>query len=328
MGKFTTSPEARVAPSTALLNGIRFAPMPQIVMPLNCLTCSTIPPGPITHPVHSFTNPTISHMGTQLPSEPSAAMLNLSALAYLLGVTVITWCITRTSEKHSLSTSKAWKAMPWARICFLLVLIDSWLYLIMTGVLLHGAPRQHEPHRCSIGIVMCLICYVSIKGLVYLCLIERVRAVWSTTRQRWRSPIYLFCFSLLLPLIGMVAGMLISQAIHYLHNGYCVLGITRLSSILLLSYDICINLFLTVMFVAPLIHYCITYRTGQTSTNGVIVYVLDGNETIWVCLGSCAADIVINAVVLYWVFKGLESPQPLGRKEYIFRRSAASLPSK
>ncbi|CAE6494552.1 unnamed protein product [Rhizoctonia solani] len=118
----------------------------------------------------------------------------------------------------------------------------------------------------------------------------------------------------------MLAGLFIPQAIHYLHNGYCVLGITRLSSILLLSYDICLNLFFTMMFVAPLVRA--TIRSAwlrkvairstiaslialvTTSTNGVLLYVLDGNETIWVCFGYCAADIVINAVVLYWDLQG------------------------
>ncbi|CAE6431563.1 unnamed protein product [Rhizoctonia solani] len=258
-------------------------------------------------------------MPTKLPSEPTAAMLNLSALAYLLGVTVITWCITRATEKYSLYTRKAWSNIPWARLCLMLVLFDAWLYLIITGVLLHGAPREHSPHMCSIGILLCLICFDTSKALVYLCLIERVRAVWNTKRPRWRSPVYLFCVALLIPLAGMVAGEMIPHAIHYIYNGYCVLGVTRLSSVFFLAYDICINLFLTGMFVVPLMRSTIRsawLRTVairstvasvialvSTTANGAIIFATHGNEAIWVCLGACATDLVINAVVLYWALQ-------------------------
>ncbi|CAE7197524.1 unnamed protein product [Rhizoctonia solani] len=182
---------------------------------------------PITNPILPFNYPTASAMGTKFPSEPTAAMLNLSILAQLLGLAIITWCITQMTKKYPLLAKKTWTSTPWARVCLLLVLIDAWLFLIITSVLLHGAPRQHESHRCSIGIILCLVLYAANKCLVYLCLTERVRAVWSNTRQRWRSPVYLFCLSLLLPFFGTFAGLVIPQAVHYVYRGYCVIGTDR-----------------------------------------------------------------------------------------------------
>ncbi|CAE7204753.1 unnamed protein product [Rhizoctonia solani] len=203
----------------------------------------------------------------------------------------------------------------------------------IAGVILHGAPRQHESQRCSIGIILCLIFYAANKCLVYLCLIERVRAVWSTTRQRWRSPVYLFCVLLLLPLFGTIAGLLIPQAIRYVYNGYCVLGINRPSSIFLLSYDIFTNLFLTGMFVIPLVRATIRsawLRTVAirstvaslialvtTSVNGVVVYVLDGNETIWICFGGWLSGL-LSYIGLY---KDPERPPTHRPIEYTFRPS-------
>ncbi|KAL5634148.1 hypothetical protein ACGC1H_006095 [Rhizoctonia solani] len=273
-------------------------------------------------------------MGAKLLPDPSAAMLNLSALAYFLGVSVITCCITRTTEKYSLLVKKTWTIMPWVRISLLLLLAVAWLYLMMTGVLLHGAPRQHESHRCSIAIIMCLICYCINKGLVYLCLIERVRAVWSTSEQRWRSPIYLFCLSLLLPVIGTLTGLLIPQATHY-YSGHCVIGISHPSSIFVITYDIFINLFLTGMFVVPLVRARIRsawLRTVAirstiatlialltTSVNCAVVYVLGGREAIWICLGGCAVDIAIGSVALYWALHGPgESPNSEAKGVYLY----------
>ncbi|CAE6364219.1 unnamed protein product [Rhizoctonia solani] len=272
-------------------------------------------------------------MDAKLPSEPSGAMLNLSALAYLLGITVITWCITQIAQKYSLWTKKAWRAMPWPRLCFLLVLVDSWLYLITTGVVIHGAPWQHGPHRCSLGIILCLLLYGTEKVLIYLCLTEKVRAVWSASHRRWRSPIYLFCVSLLLPLLVMLGGVIIPQAVHYVHNGYCVIGIDQVSSVFLLTYDTSINLFLTGMFVIPLARASIRsawlktvairstvaslISLVMTAANAVIVYALDGNETIWFCFGACAIDVVVNATVLYWALQGPEeSSDSQGRSVY------------
>ncbi|ELU37417.1 ribosomal l24e domain-containing protein [Rhizoctonia solani AG-1 IA] len=59
-----------------------------------------------------------SSMDATLPSEPSAAMLNLSALAYLLGTTIITWCMARVSKKYRLWTKKGWKTMTWPAHCY------------------------------------------------------------------------------------------------------------------------------------------------------------------------------------------------------------------
>ncbi|KAG9079503.1 hypothetical protein FS749_008467 [Ceratobasidium sp. UAMH 11750] len=257
-------------------------------------------------------------MAITLPSEPSAAMLNLSALVYLLGVTIITWCIAKTTESRPLRSMKALANMPWPRLCLLLTFIDSWLFLFLTGILLHGAPPEHHISRCSVGMLACILLYGTSKGLIYLCLIERVHVVWSDGMPRWKSPIYRFCFALLLPL-GIIAGVMIFQRTAFVYNGYCILGISRFSSLLLLTYDFCINIFLTVMFVTPLLRSnrsawlrAIALRTTiatcialvSSGANVIILYVLDGKETIWVCFGSCGVDVVVNAVVLFWAMQG------------------------
>ncbi|CAE6512948.1 unnamed protein product [Rhizoctonia solani] len=125
-----------------------------------------------------------------------------------------------------------------------------------------------------------------------------------------------------------IAGLLIRKTVHYVHNGYCVIGVSSPSSIFLFSYDISINLFLTSMFVVPLIRATIrsawlksvAIRSSiaslialiTTAVNGIMVYVLDGNETIWICFGGCAADITIGTVVLYWALQGPEETSNSG----------------
>ncbi|KAB5590509.1 Cyclin-dependent kinase 5 [Ceratobasidium theobromae] len=168
--------------------------------------------------------------------------------------------------------------------------------------------------------------------LVYLCLIERVQAVWGNGRKRRHTPLYIACLVMLLPIAG-IAAVMIAQGIHYIRDGICITGISRLSSTLLISYDTCANLFLTVMFVAPLVRSTIrsprlkviatrasiATSIGLVTTviNSVVLYVLDGKEMIWVCLGSCATDIVVNVVVLYWAMQGAGPPSSAGRGQSI-----------
>ncbi|CAE6448815.1 unnamed protein product [Rhizoctonia solani] len=40
-----------------------------------------------------------------------------------------------------------------------------------------------------------------------------------------------------------------------------------------------------------------------TTVNGFVLYGLGGEEIIWVCFGACAADVVVNAAVLYWAMQ-------------------------
>ncbi|ELU37415.1 hypothetical protein AG1IA_08545 [Rhizoctonia solani AG-1 IA] len=206
-------------------------------------------------------------MDAMLPPEPSAAMLNLSALAYLLGTTIITWCMARVSEKYHLWTKKAWKTMTWARICFLLVLLDSWLYLITcTRISIIG--RHNAELMCS-----------------WRTIIWGSSPTWPQEMLGWHSPLPL-ALQLQQRSVSFgtprVQGVMIPRAVHYVHNGYCVLGINRIS-------HPAKHMYLCSASVMALI---------TTSTNIAVSYVLDGKEAIWVCLG------VINAIILYWAIQG------------------------
>ncbi|QRW26759.1 transmembrane protein [Rhizoctonia solani] len=120
---------------------------------------------------------------------------------------------------------------------------------------------------------------------------------------------------------GGIAGVMVAQGVRFLYNGYCIVGMSRLASILIMSYDTFTNLSLTLLFIAPLFRSTIRNTRLRTIAkraaiasflgliiemiNGFILFALDGKEMIWVCLGACTADIVANAVLLYWA---MDSP--------------------
>ena len=48
-----------------------------------------------------------------------------------------------------------------------------------------------------------------------------------------------------------------------------------------------------------------------SATNVAILMVLHGQELGWVCLGSCGADVTINALALFFVTGSYDDPPPL-----------------
>ena len=47
-----------------------------------------------------------------------------------------------------------------------------------------------------------------------------------------------------------------------------------------------------------------------SATNVAVLMVLHGQELGWVCLGSCTADVTINALALFFVTGSYDDPQP------------------
>jgi len=155
---------------------------------------------------------------------------------------------------------------------------------------------------------------------IYAYLIERVYVVWApaTTQQRFRSPIYLLCFATVCAYAVIIMLLFFGREDRLrAEDSVCFIGLKRLSSYPLLIYDLYINVFLTSLFLFPLLRATtVNQRTKRiakraltaatvaltTSTaNIAVLAVLGGMELGWVCLGSCGLDIIVNALSLFWV---------------------------
>ncbi|KAF9269234.1 hypothetical protein L218DRAFT_428406 [Marasmius fiardii PR-910] len=248
---------------------------------------------------------------------PSVGLQVLSSLVHFLGVTVVTHCLSR--RLASLSLSGIFE-LPWSRLCILLIFIDSWGFLFTGGVLVFGVGLESSSSICGSAILLCIACYASSKVLIYLFLIERVHVVWTSTTSstsRFKSTVDRLCYLTVAPYVVIIVLLLLGRISELTGgNQACVIGLKPIGSIPLLTYDLYINLFLTVLFFWPL------FRNGHLSprvkrlavrtlvasiasltTSTVNIAVLtarNGREYGWVCLGSCSADVIVNAVALYW----------------------------
>jgi len=210
-------------------------------------------------------------------------------------------------------------AMNWARMCVLFIFLDSWLFLFISGVLIFGIGLEFNAGICSAAIYLCIACYGTSKLFIYCFLIERVHVVWQPTSgaRRFKSPVYIIC-AITVALYGVIAALLVFGRIHYFRDdGSCVVGVKKISSISLLSYDLFVNVFLTTLFLYPLLNaQFLSARIKRVATrtliaagvalttstiNVVVLTVLKGQELGWICLGSCGSDVLFNALAIYWV---------------------------
>jgi len=255
---------------------------------------------------------------------PSTRMQVLSAMIHFLGVSFLAHCLSRRANVGSLSS---FFAMSWARICVVLVFVDSWLFLFISGVIIFGVGLEYNLTLCSMAIYLCIACYGSSKLFIYFFLVERVYVVWAPAGgKRFKSPIYVFCF-ITIVLYGSVVALLIWGRIHYFRDdGACRIGLKKPASVSLLSYDLFINVLLTSLFLWPLLRSrFLNLRIRRVATrtllaagaalttstvNIAVLTIQNGEQLGWVCLGSCGTDVLFNALAIYWVTGGSGASRP------------------
>nr|GAT44290.1 predicted protein [Mycena chlorophos] len=256
---------------------------------------------------------------------PSIAHQVLTYAVELIGITVISFFLSIRVFSGYEDTASGWnftlRNTSWPRLCVILVLLDSWLFLFSTGIIVFGIGLQLNELACGAGIYLCIIFYCTSKILIYLFLTEKVYIVWGNGARRLRSPVYLICVGSVTAYVAVVLIMFIGRVEQFRPgDGACVLGLRPSSSIPLLSYDLYINLLLTALFIFPILRS--THITPQmrgvalrtlmaagvaltTSTvNIAVLTLMKGRELGWVCLDSCGTDVIFNAAALFWVTSG------------------------
>lgn len=240
----------------------------------------------------------------------------VSAVVHLLGVSVVSHLISRRVLVDGSQSSL--RRASWPRLCVLIVFIDSYLFLFTTGVLILGIGMATSAAACSLGIYLCIVFYGTSKVFIYLFLIERVYVVWrpTPTTPRSRSKVYVVCMALLTLFLG-VAGVMFYGNISSIQDGTCYIGLKFVASTPLLAYDLFITLLLTTLFLWPLLRRRFRNNTikrlairtlissfialATSCVNILILIMMHGRQLGWVCLGSCSADVVVNALALFWV---------------------------
>lgn len=217
-----------------------------------------------------------------------------------------------------------WRRIPFVVWLVLAVYIDSYLFVFVTAVLQFALGVNKNVQICDGAILLCLVCYLSTKVLIYLFLVEKAHIIRGATKPRLQSKLYLFNSFGMLGVYAVIAILNFIFRITRIDDGQCYIGMQKVSMIPLISFDAVVNVYLTILFLIPLKSLysfknfpkttanirlrSVALRTfvGALCTltssivNLTVLMALNG-EPGWVCLMCCNSDILFSAIVVQWV---------------------------
>ncbi|KAF2191896.1 hypothetical protein K469DRAFT_655092 [Zopfia rhizophila CBS 207.26] len=263
------------------------------------------------------------YIGSPVPLVGNVISVALS----MITIAALATCLTRR-----LQSIHSWKRLPLTSWLLVFIYCDSFAFVFVTAILSRGFDLNLL-NICRSVIVLCLVCYMSTK-LIYLFLVEKAYIVRGRRQSRLKDKLYLFnFFGMICPYIGVFVLNFLFRFAHVDGNGTCIVGMKRIAMIPLLSFEILVNVYLTMLFVLPILKTysfrhnvnaalrAIALRTffGSCATltssvvNITILMVLQG-EPGWICMMCCNADILFSVLVLHWVSSPDSRTSPNGAR--------------
>ncbi|KAK3988127.1 hypothetical protein QBC44DRAFT_351305 [Cladorrhinum sp. PSN332] len=256
--------------------------------------------------------------GGQIYTEPLSGMV-ISVILAMISLVIISAFLTQRYL-----AVKVWSRLPFVQWIVFAIYADSFLFVFATGILQFGFGVGYSMSVCESAILLCLACYVTTK-LIYIFLVEKAFIIRSGTKKlRMRSKLYLFNSFGMIGVYCVVVVLNFIYRITRVENGQCIIGMQRPAMIPLITFDLLVNIYLTLVFLIPLTRLY-TYKNFQETAgskrlrtvairtfvgcictlassivNLSVLMALDG-EPGWVCLMCCNSDILFSAIVIQWV---------------------------
>ncbi|CAF3502219.1 unnamed protein product [Fusarium graminearum] len=219
---------------------------------------------------------------------------------------------------------RSWARLPFVAWLVLIIYVDSYGFVFTSAILTQVFGLNTSFNICHGAIILCLVCYVTTKILIYVFLVEKAHVIRSSTTRRRNSGLYLFNIITLLVGYGVVVVMNFVFRIARIVNGECFIGMEKISMIPLIAFDAVVNVYLTILFLIPLKNLYSFKNLPKTGANSrlrsvamrtfvgacctltssivnlSVLMVLNG-EPGWVCLMCCNSDVLFSAIVVQWV---------------------------
>lgn len=250
------------------------------------------------------------------PADVPLAGNIISVMLSMFTFGVLAVCLTRR-----LQTIKMWKKIPLASWLLLIIYVDSTLFVFASAVVTRGFGINESEGICEGAILLCLICYMTTKVLIYYFLVERAYIIRGSRLPRMKTKLYVFnCFGMILPYLVIIVMNFVWRISYINDSGVCIIGMQKIAMMPLITFDVVLNVYLTILFIIPLRQlYSYQHNTNRalrtmalrtflgscaTLTSSVvnltILMVLKG-EPGWICLMCCNADILFCVLVLHWI---------------------------
>ncbi|CAO3648665.1 unnamed protein product [Cunninghamella blakesleeana] len=212
------------------------------------------------------------------------------------------------------------KYISYSKLLVVFLYICSWAF-IFTSIPIVLANNENYA-SCLAQNFTCDIFYPSTKILIYLWLIERVWIVKADRSPRLKNPLYIFHLLMLSPYIGIFISLTYFHLTIINNEGYCYIGIEFKTSVIIVIYDFVINLYLTVLFVVPILKVysnkiidhkksklkAVAWRTMIASAiclfasfANICALSILGLENGAICFIGCFFDVMINVITIHIV---------------------------
>ncbi|KAF2423804.1 hypothetical protein EJ08DRAFT_424062 [Tothia fuscella] len=185
-------------------------------------------------------------LDTFTPPTPIAARIVFIVISVITQF-ALAYCIIHFTYRVS-----NWRNLPFIMWLTFAIYIDSFLFASATAILSQGISISRSIHTCESAIFLCLIFYFGTKINRNLYFAEKVYLVRGLLKRRLQDRLYLFnTFGLLLP-YGVLAVLSIVHRTKVMKKRNCYIGVDRKVLGIVVSFEIIVNVYLTVLFLKPL----------------------------------------------------------------------------
>jgi len=259
------------------------------------------------------TTPDLSYRGNRRLRSPDVEE-SISLFVSLFCISVMALLFGRKTAGTKI------KNLNYARALVVALYVVSWAFSVMAAMLVQT--NNFNFISCSMSIFTCIILYALSKVIIYLFLMEKVYVVTAVGATRLNFRLYHINIVLLFPYSGIIYLMIKYRRAVISPNGLCYIGLDRRAALPLIIYDIFLSVWLTFLFIRPLMSSTsmlqgpsksklrdVARRTmiGSlialflSSANVFTLVYFGGNERGLICLASCTVDVTLNAVTVHWV---------------------------
>lgn len=135
----------------------------------------------------------------------------------------------------------------------LVIYVDPTLFVLATSIIVHGLGLNSSHGLCEGAIILCLVCYMTTKIVIYYFLVERAYVVRGSRKPRLKTKLWLFnCLSMMLPYTVFVIMNFIWRITYISEKGVCIIGMQKIAMLPLITFEVVVNIYLTLLFILPL----------------------------------------------------------------------------
>lgn len=265
--------------------------------------------------------------------------LRISFIVFTItGVALTSYWLGRRSRAVKIPSWREFQSLHLASVLVVLLLSVSCTFFAFGGALVLGVGTSLNRAACSATMIGSIVFLSLGKGMIYLLLLEKVYIAWPSHGSRLSSNAYRAGLVSLLALSGMVVASALGQLSADLYwprreltfasgfsgrkstlgvDRHCRVGADLRVTIAVLVTDLITTLFLSFMFLIPLIQYAsvskaIHYvaRTGLIATvlclvvsglNAGALLILYNYEYAWAWLMYGSASIGFQSLIGVWI---------------------------